>query len=499
MNDNKVWRAATPAITKEEATQLAASGAQCVVLCVVDETPEQIEKQVRALHAAGMSVEVAENVDDITHLTDYDTTTPAASWLEFAYYKRGDEDNSNRVHNEAARDGLSDAERAFVWNVQKAVDDLKGGRALNEVIYNTRAAVEQIESQTASGARWRGISTPKSRTTRRGAISKQAAGLQTPLIFTGGGGARNLILPIGALTTIAAPSGHYKSTLCRNLALWLTDATDAPVLMFTTEQSAAESETRLIITGGNLGIETTKDAVYDHNQLIAASGRSVVEAVQATYRRNGDDFKWSNERAERVERLFDGGRLFVFDECTHGRNVDNVVAIVEQFKVEGRAAGAVIVDYIQQLTAGGDVKTGRKEVLTTVLYKLGAMAITHNIPVIVAAQVNRQEGALSPLELTLETIGDAAEIGNDSSVVLLLWNSAREARPKSAYYTAGGLSVEGKKIDKQLHLGKGGRLYIKKAKDRNGEAGVSVVVDVQPSTGYITPSNEARRGDNTPF
>ena len=143
---------------------------------------------------------------------------------------------------------------------------------------------------------------------------------------------------------------------------------------------------------------------------------------------------------------------------------------------------AVFVDYIQLLYKSGN-KAQRTEELKEICRDLKNLAVEEKLPIVVAAQLNRE--AKTPLELHSQNIGEAGDLERIANKILCIWNSAFSAR-KSKETSQDELDTLQKELS--FMLGKGGKIYAKLTKNRGGAAGLEAVFDFNGNTGVITDS-----------
>jgi len=158
---------------------------------------------------------------------------------------------------------------------------------------------------------------------------------------------------------------------------------------------------------------------------------------------------------------------------------------------KSRKIKAVFVDYIQLLHTKG-TRLQRREELGEMCKSLWGLAIELSIPIVLAAQLNRETS--SPLDMASQNIAEAADIERSANTIILLWNSyfKPSAKDNSYYRTSKGeptLTNEAKRLDERgFHIGTGGKIYAKISKNRGGSPNMDAIFDFDGNTGKIKPN-----------
>lgn len=174
--------------------------------------------------------------------------------------------------------------------------------------------------------------------------------------------------------------------------------------------------------------------------------------------------------------LLTSGRIRIYRENYGATKLrDAIEYLCKQIKVK-----AVYIDYIQLLRLEG-YKGDRRSELCNICDLFNNLAIDHTLPIVMAAQLNRD--AASPLEMHNQNIAESADIERYANTILTLWNSAFNATTRSK---ADGKELEKLQAERNFTLGTGGKLYAKLTKNRGGAVGVEAVLDHNGNTGVIT-------------
>lgn len=316
-------------------------------------------------------------------------------------------------------------------------------------------------------------------------FKQRPTGVPTSFVFGDGDKREQLLLPCGALTYICAPTSHGKSRMLQNLALQLAqDETPGAVLYFSFEEDAEAVKMQLL------------------NTYIAESlSRNNLRSINSYYRKGEDFFTGQNlnkflEKEAGFMSLLTQGKLRVFYEDYDSSDLIEAIRYLhKQIPVK-----AVFVDYIQLLHKRGS-RLQRKDELKEICKDFMAMAVDTGLPVVLAAQLNRE--AYSPVEMAVQNIAEASDIEHSANIVMLLWNSSVKPLPKSTgYFQDKGkeekLTKDAQRIaDKGFTIGQGGKLYAVLAKNRGGARNIDAVLDFNGNTGAITqPTKKPAQGSN---
>jgi len=315
-----------------------------------------------------------------------------------------------------------------------------------------------------------------------------------------------LTLSAGALTYICAPTSQGKSRFLQNLALSVCDNDNAigGVLYLSLEESRQDVITRLvnIKTGGPLN-----------------AGRNNAKTLRQYY--SGQDYV-SNEGRP----LLEGAERAVKDHLTSGRlrvisateqpglsSIDTLCGVIKCATQRGPLQ-AVFVDYAQLLYLRGAKGMGRKDELTEICRRLMALSIDTRLPIVLAAQLNRE--AVSPLDMAAQNIADASNIEMSADTIVMLWDGLTRPTPGKdnnyTYKTTTGSGDNKAQVTKPTQEAKrlkargfdcygfdgfnpreSPRIYAFLAKNRNGERNLSAIFDCVPLTGEVK-KNESIAG-----
>lgn len=306
------------------------------------------------------------------------------------------------------------------------------------------------------------------------------SGIPTEYVFSEGDDKERLYLPEGALTFVCAPSSHGKSTMLRNLALQVLrtiakDGEEGTVLYYTLEEDfnstlklfVNTAFAKVITNGRRFNNLTTIGEYYK-------SGRTDTKYIRS------DAMDFPDFEKRWIEENIVSGRLRIVSEADFDSKdlIDNIEYTASQLKVK-----AVFIDYIQLLFTDGNRKN-RNEELRDICKELRRLSIRTSLPIIAAAQLNRE--AKSPIEMKLTTIADSIDIAREANIALFLWNSAFEADNGSAYDNPKARAQIA--ADKRPELGVRGSIYAVLRKNRGGKVNIDALLEYNGNTGEIKPN-----------
>ena len=288
--------------------------------------------------------------------------------------------------------------------------------------------------------------------------------LETSYQFTEGGEPLPLTLPSGALTMVAAPTSHGKSTFLRNLALDVAKRyKDKSALYFTFEESEEDVIAQFANTYIDLPLHTPSNT---HPQLEAII--DFYRTGEPTYiaQDKREDFK--RKEMEFSTEYLDNGKIRIF---YRDYNLETLIDALE-FAVSHIPTKAVFVDYIQILRSQKLARQPRNEQLKEICISLKDFSVKYKLPVVLAAQLNRE--AKTPFRMDNNQMAESSDIEKAANTIICLWNSGFKA---SSYGDKGLSKDEKDELDtlknQGFELGKDGKIFAKLTK-RRGSRGVGM-------------------------
>ena len=285
-------------------------------------------------------------------------------------------------------------------------------------------------------------------------------------------------LTAGALSIIAAPTSHGKTTFLINLALKAVETLPDKKILFITMEEAAE--------------ETMRNALNTYTATpISANRRKSLE----TYLRDGsDEFIKKDQREEfkrEEERFFteiiEPGRLHVvYLSGDAGEAIETI-----QYLQKREALGAVFIDYLQLMNVATEGKgrfIPRQEEMKQICLSLKNLAVETGLPFVLGAQFNRE--VTSPLRIHATSIGEAGDIERVAHLLIGLWDWNHDVKGSDG-------EVKDMNALKAKHsTGEENALYAKILKNRTGSVGQEEGLYYDRNRGYIRNTEASQKEEN---
>lgn len=235
-------------------------------------------------------------------------------------------------------------------------------------------------------------------------IKAKPAALETSYTVNG----EQLLIQSGALSIVAAPTGHGKTTLLINLLL---DAVkrypDRRHWLFSYE----EDRTAVMIK--------TLNAYC--NQEYSRNNKSTIQSYYAKgtdkyFSHNAEGFK---EREKDFWRLVESGRLNIIPCGYRDYYSEKLMQFLAALSDD--RPGFIGIDYLQLLySETRDKYTARTEELKRICLDMKDLAVEKKLSILAAAQFNRT--VQFPMHMESQSIADAADIERAANKIIGLWN-----------------------------------------------------------------------------
>lgn len=309
--------------------------------------------------------------------------------------------------------------------------------------------------------------------------------LQTLYELSNGNDKEVFSLPSGAITFICAPTSHGKSTLLQNLALQIAQGEgEGDVLYFTFEEDGDAVTEQML--NKFIGVELCRNYDSKHSNNM--------RAIRHFFKTGEDMFITPKElfyqkKKEFMEGYYSSGKIRIYyEDYDSAELIAAIRTISSQTKVK-----AVFIDYIQLLNSRAykAQRLQRTEELKEICKDLKNLSIETQLPIVVAAQLNRE--TTSPLELHSQRIAEAADLERIANKILCLWNTSFVAQKSK---DSKG-EIEALEDRFNFKLGGGGKIYAKLTKNRGGVAGLENVFYYNGNTGIITEEPQQNKPDST--
>ena len=289
------------------------------------------------------------------------------------------------------------------------------------------------------------------------------------------GDTERFTLPSGAITFVVAPTSHGKSTLLQNLALQVAQTEgDGTTLYFTFEEDGDSVTIQLL----NKYINT--ELCNNYNSKLSNNLRAITHYYrkgEQRYIKTEQLSTFNQKREEFFSKLYNSGKLRVYYEDYDSTElIEAILFLTQQTKVK-----AVFIDYIQLLSKNG-CKLQRTEELKEICKDLKNLSILTQLPIIVAAQANRE--VTSPLEMHSQKIAEAADLERIANKILFIWNTSFVAQKSKDSKN----ELEALETRLGVKLGTSGKIIAKLTKNRGGVVNIEATLEYNGNTGVVKPN-----------
>ena len=312
-----------------------------------------------------------------------------------------------------------------------------------------------------------------------------------------------LRIPASAISVFAALTGHGKTTMLTNLALQrITAPKGGKTLFYTYEEASAPILVRFLNMYINkelnrAGYATENNADLIKTYLTTGSMQYITANLHGEVKDKIEAFQQNYINPDKLHIM--ERRLYADELC------NNIRYFKETTDVE-----AVFIDYMQQIKLSPDSKKlSRQEELKEICLMLKDVAIETQLPLILAAQFNRE--VTDPQKMHVTKIGEAGDIERIASLVVGMWDCRQPPTfsPKDKkdleqqYKTLVGVGKDAENLRKEIVL-------IQVLKNRTGISGGIGRLSIKSGTGFydsnITETSESvadavptNDPDNVPF
>ena len=286
-------------------------------------------------------------------------------------------------------------------------------------------------------------------------FKKTAVGVSTGFTI----GDIDLKIPGGAISIVAAPTSHGKTSALINFVLGvLNHQHDKNVYFFSYEEGAAPILSKFFNTYiGKDFSKNNRESIKSH--FITGNVKYIKEEMRTEF---------LNDKKAFFENLIETGRKNV---VYSDMRAEELVAAIRFIKKETNV-GLICIDYMQMLKLLRDQQGSRQEELKKICLMLKDCAVETGLPILLAAQFNRTvvaEADLSPTQ-----IGEAGDIERISSIIIGMYN-----RRFVGFSRDGNIDRAKNKIPKEPAI------YFEIMKGRDIGDGHNCVMDFNGNSGKI--------------
>ncbi len=253
--------------------------------------------------------------------------------------------------------------------------------------------------------------TPQKEGEVRADILKMPQGLNSGYTING----KDLLIPYGGLSIIAAKTGHGKTALLNNLAVNFVKDKGVRVWMFGYEMTSGQMQKNIASTYIGKNIIHNSQLAPKHPELRTAITHYLHSPDSGLFDKDTKDFL--KEHYGKYEKLVTDHRLIIRWGTW---SADELIAIIHAIHGEYTDKQNIfIVDYLQLLRSNASEK--RHEQIKVICGSLAQTATRLLCPIILGAQFNRE--GKSPSTMRLEYLGEGGEIERSADLILALFNN----------------------------------------------------------------------------
>ena len=228
----------------------------------------------------------------------------------------------------------------------------------------------------------------------------------------------DLKFPGGAISIIAAPTSHGKTTVLYNFSLGVLEKNpEKSVYFFTYEECTAS----ILILFLNTWISKTFSGLG-----LPAISKNNRDSIEHYFRDKIDPLKYIKKETRDLfetykkqffETLINSGRLRIFYS---NETAEKLIENIRFIKKNMTNVGVICIDYVQLLKLQNESKGNRPEALKEICQKLKDVAIETGLPIVLAAQFNRS--VVSEADLSPVNIGEAGDIERSAVQIIGMFN-----------------------------------------------------------------------------
>ena len=272
-------------------------------------------------------------------------------------------------------------------------------------------------------------------------------------------GEADLKIPSGAISIIAAQTSHGKTATLINLGLGaIKYHSDISVYFFSYEESGASILCKFMNSW--IGKEFSKN---NRESIKSHFIKGNIEYINTNMR---SDFL--RDKKAFFDHVIDNGKLKVFYSDFY---VEELVSAIHFLKRETNV-GLICIDYMQLIRMRAYNQGSRQEELKRICLLLKNCAVETGLPILIAAQFNRE--VMSESDLSPTKIGEAGDIERIASLILGMWNRNFK-----------GFSKEARSKGNNDNQTKEPTIYFEVLKGRDIGNGYNTVMDFDGNTGTL--------------
>jgi replicative DNA helicase len=293
-----------------------------------------------------------------------------------------------------------------------------------------------------------------------------------------------LLLPGGAISVISAPTNHGKTIFLINTALNVAERyPDKKFIFFTYEERDTAILQYFLNTYINISLNSS-----DRGNRRVLRHYFKTGSTQFFSSKNLEYFNAKKE--EFFKTYIETGRILVKYVDYNSKELDLAIRYLHGKEPN---IGGVFIDYFQLLNLPGEIKraeriNSRQEELKEICQTLKRVAVNTGLPLILAAQFNREVTNIMRLHPT--HIGEAGDIERIVNTLVGLWNM--DKKPVLKGITDAEIDEINRRIFSRKVKGDGANnMYLEILKSRDLPTGSYDFLDFDGNTGKIKNRGEA--------
>lgn len=278
----------------------------------------------------------------------------------------------------------------------------------------------------------------------------------------------DLKLPGGAISIVAGPTSHGKTSIAINFCLGALEQEETKSIYFFSYEESRASIVSLFLNAyiGESISANNRSSIKNYFR------EEHVKYIAEPYRKI-----FLDKKNEFFERFMNTGRLNI---NYSDMNILELIAAIRYIKKHTNV-GLICIDYMQLLSYGTGGRYGsRQEELKHICLLLKDCAVETGLPILLAAQFNRS--VIAEADLSPTNIGEAGDIERVANLILGFWN-----RNFVGFSREGNRSKEGKTVQRE------NTIYMEILKGRETGAGQSEIFDFNGNSGKLSNQTSLKK------
>jgi replicative DNA helicase len=267
----------------------------------------------------------------------------------------------------------------------------------------------------------------------------------------------------GALTFVAAPTKHGKTTLLINFFLAMLEKYPDKIHYFFSYEEAEQSiYPKMLSCYFDFIFNKNKDK---HNEFIKDLIRNntkidELEIIESAKEKIKEKYKNFWENIEKHNISFESFDLIKF--------INNIEKISKEQNI-----GVIFVDYLQMVPV--ESKGSRYEDIKEICNQLKDIAVKNNLSIVIATQFNRY--VLNPDDMIPQKLSEGSDVEKSANQIIALWNF----KERQIFGTKKNESENKYKDHESTGASGQNKILIKIIANRDGESGIEDIFEIDNS------------------